>query len=336
MIRFNEACNHISQIAFENKTHSQVKVHKLCYYDVKGKFGLSSQMAIRAIGKVVETYKADKKPKKPHSFNLLSAMVYDQRNMSVSMDHVSLVTLEGRMKIPLVVSGYHQGMIRQGRVKGQADLVLVDDVFYLLLVVDLPEPPQNKPVDFLGVDLGIKNIATDSDGNNFSGSHLNNLRKRHFKIRQRLQKKGTKSAKRLLKKRRQKEARFARDVNHWISKQLVQRAQGTDRGIALEDLKGIRERVTVKKSQRRQHHSWAFYQLLQFIEYKAKLAGVPVVYVNPRYTSQKCSRCGYVDKKNRLTRDDFKCIQCGYAAPADHNAAENIRRAAVNQPYAAG
>jgi putative transposase len=334
MIRFNEACNYISQIAFENKTHSQVKVHKLCYYDVKDKFGLSSQMAIRAIGKVVETYKADKKPKKPHSFGLLSAIVYDQRNMNVSIDHVSLVTLEGRIKIPIVVSGYHQGIIKQGRVKGQADLVLVDGVFYLLLVVDLPEPPQKKPVDFLGVDLGIKNIATDSDGKHFSGSHLNNLRKRHFKLRQRLQKKGTKSAKRLLKKRRQKESRFARDVNHRIAKELVRRAKGTGRGIALEDLKGIRERVTVRKPQRRQHHSWAFNQLRQFIEYKAKLTGVPVVYVNPRYTSQKCSKCGYIDKKNRPTRDDFKCVQCGYVASADHNAAENIRRAAVNQPYA--
>jgi transposase len=115
--------------------------------------------------------------------------------MSVSIDHVSLVTLGGRIKIPLVVSGYHQGIIKQGRVKGQADLVLVEDVFYLLPVVDLPEPPSGKPVDFLGVDPGIKNIATDSDGKNFSGSHLNNLRKRHFKLRQRLQEKGTKSAK---------------------------------------------------------------------------------------------------------------------------------------------
>lgn len=334
MIRFNEVCNYISQIAFENKTHSQVKVHKLCYYDVKAQFGLSSQMAIRAIGKVVETYKADKEPEKPHTFGLLSAIVYDQRNMSVSIDHVSLVTLEGRIKIPLVVSGYHQGIIKQGRVKGQADVVLVDNVFYLLLVVDLPEPPQGKVVDFLGVDLGIKNIATDSDGKAFSGGHLNSLRKRHFKLRQRLQKKGTKSAKRLLKKRRQKESRFAQDVNHWISKQLVQRAKGTGCGIALEDLKGIRERVTVRKSQRRQHHSWAFYQLRRFIEYKAKLAGVPVVYVNPKYTSQTCSKCGHRDKKNRPTRDDFKCVQCGYVAPADHNAAENIRMAAVNQPYA--
>jgi transposase len=123
--------------------------------------------------------------------------------MNVSIDHVSLVTLEGRIRIPPVVGSYHQGIIKQGRVRGQADLVLVEDVFYLLLVVDLPEPPPEKPVDFLGVDLGIKNIATDSDGKNFSGGHLNSLRKRHFKLRQRLQKKGTKSAKRLLKKRRQ-------------------------------------------------------------------------------------------------------------------------------------
>jgi IS605 OrfB family transposase len=332
LIRFNEACHYISQIAFEHQTHSQVKVHKLCYYDVREKFGLSSQMAVRAIGKVVESYRADQKP---GSFNLLSAIVYDQRNMSVRIDHVSLATLAGRMKIPLIVSGYHQGIMKQGRVKGQADLVLVDHVFYLLLVVDLPEPPLGEPVDFPGVDLGVKNIATDSDGKNYSASHLNSLRYRNFKLRQRLQKKGTKSAKRLLKKRRRKEHRFATDVNHQISRRIVERAKGTGRGIAMEDLTGIRERATVGKSQRRSHHSWAFNQLRQFVTYKALLAGVKLVLVDPRYTSQGCSRCGHVSKKNRPTRDDFKCIQCGFPAPADYNAALNIRsRAAVNQPYA--
>jgi IS605 OrfB family transposase len=138
-----------------------------------------------------------------------------------------------------------------------------------------------------------------------------------------------------LKKRRRKEHRFATDVNHQISRRIVERAKGTGRGIAMEDLTGIRERATVGKSQRRSHHSWAFNQLRQFVTYKALLAGVKLVLVDPRYTSQGCSRCGHVSKKNRPTRDDFKCIQCGFPAPADYNAALNIRsRAAVNQPYA--
>src|SRR5690606_26473738 len=140
---------------------------------------------------------------------------------------------------------------------------------------------QGTPKEFLGVDLGIRNIASDSDGEVFSGDHVNGLRHRYARIRQRLQKKGTKSAKRLLKKRRHKEARFATDVNHRVAKMLVAKAKVTGRGIALEHLKGIRDRITVSKAQRRTHHSWAFHQLRSFIEYKARLAGVPVVLVNP-------------------------------------------------------
>ncbi|MER3402160.1 MAG: transposase, partial [Armatimonadota bacterium] len=138
----------------------------------------------------------------------------------------------------------------------------------------------------------------DSDGDAYSGGHLNGLRKRHAKLRARLQKKGTKSAKRLLKKRRRKEQRFARDVNHCISKKLVAKAKGSSRGIALEDLKGIRERISVKKAQRRVQHSWAFHQLRSFVEYKARLAGVPVVLVDPRNTSRTCPAYGHVAKAN--------------------------------------
>ncbi|CAB1129488.1 protein of unknown function [Candidatus Hydrogenisulfobacillus filiaventi] len=181
------------------------------------------------------------------------------------------------------------------------------------------------------------NIATDSDGETYSGGHLNGLRKRHAKLRQRLQQKGTKSAKRLLKKRRRKEHRFATDVNHRIAKRLVAKAKDTGRGIALEDLTGIRDRITVKKAQRRRQHSWAFYQLRTFVSYKAKLAGVPVALVDPRNTSRTCPLCGLIDKRNRPDQAHFRCIGCGFAGPADTIAAGNIaRRAAVNQPHAAG
>ena len=156
-------------------------------------------------------------------------------------------------------------------------------------------------------------------------------------MRQKLQAMGTKSAKRLLRKRSGREHRFIRDVNHCLSKAIVQAAQGTARGIALEDLKGIRERIAARrtvagKRQRRVLHTWAFCQLRAFIAYKAALAGVRVVLVNPAYTSQTCSRCGHCERANRPAQAAFHCRACGFACHADLNAAENIRRAAVMRP----
>src|SRR5690606_19926855 len=193
-----------------------------------------------------------------------------------------------------------------------------------------PEPADVS--EFLGVDLGVTNIAVDSDGETHSASHVKNVRHRHRRLRKKLQKKGTKSARRRLKRLSGKERRFAKDVNHTISKRIVAKAKGTGRGIALEELTGIRERVTVRRRQRATLHSWSFSQLRQYIEYKARLAGVPVVLVDPRNTSRTCPVCGCVDKRNRPSQSKFSCTSCGYAGFADYIAAENIRRAAVNRP----
>lgn len=334
MKRFNLACNYISQIAFDSKTLGKIGIQKLCYYEIREKFGLSSQMVVRAIGKVSESYKVDKKTL--HTFKETGAMVYDQRILSFDgLEIVSILTLEGRIKVPMVLGNYHQGIMQGKRVRGQADLILQDGVFYLLLVVELPEPPKMDTKEFLGVDLGVVNIATTSDGKEFSGSAVRGIRYRHAALRKKLQKKGTKSAKRLLKKRRRKERRFAADVNHCISKLIVSVAKVTERGIAMEDLGGIRERLTVRKAQRRELSSWAFFQLRQFVTYKAVLAGVEVQFVDPRNTSRTCTKCGHIDKKNRKTQSRFECTACGFVANADINAAINIsRRAVVNQPYA--
>ncbi len=282
------------------------------------------------MGKVIETYRRDKS--KLVAFKSHSAMVYDQRILSFKgLDKVSILTLAGRQVMPLKIGGYQEA--RFNRLVKQTDIILSDGKFYLAVIVDAPEPEPDDANGFLGIDLGIVNIAADSDGETYSGGQVNGLRKRHTRIRAKLQSNGSKASKRLLKKRSKKERRFATNVNHTISKRVVEKAKGTGRGIALEDLGGIRDRITVRHSLRRQQHSWAFGQLRSFIEYKARLAGVLVKLVDPRNTSRTCPVCGCIDKRNRPSQSLFSCVSCGFSAPADTVAAGNIsRRVAVNQP----
>ena len=327
----NRACNEISNVAWQNRKFNQFGLHKLVYYDIRERFNLSAQVVVRCISKVADAYKVDKNTKR--TFKPRGAIAYDARILRwyVDKQEVSIWTTDGRQRISFVCGPRQLELLQHQR--GESDLALINGEFYLFATCDIEEPDPQDMQEFLGVDLGIVNIAADSDGQTFAGGHVNGLRNRHAKLRARLQSKGTKSAKHLLKKRSRKESRFAKDVNHCIAKSLVEKAKGTGRGIALEDLTGIRERTTVRKSQRRQHHSWAFYDLRQKIEYKAKLVGVPVVLVNPRNTSRMCPICGCIDKRNRPNQETFSCVSCGFSGLADHIAAGNIaRRAVVNQP----
>ncbi|WP_308409541.1 transposase [Streptomyces sp. A3M-1-3] len=210
--------------------------------------------------------------------------------------------------------------------KGESDLVQRDGMWFLLATCDVSEAALNTdPSDFLGIDLGIVNIATTSDGQIMAGRDLNLIRVRERGLRTKLQKKNTPSAKRRLKKRRRKEARRAKDINHKIAKHVVAEAERTGRGIALEDLTGIRERVRLRKPQRATHSSWAFAQLGAFIAYKARRAGVPVVHVDPAYTSRTCAECGHIDRANRVSQARFACRNCGFFDHADRNGSRNIR-----------
>jgi IS605 OrfB family transposase len=142
-------------------------------------------------------------------------------------------------------------------------------------------------------------------------------------------------------RRRRKEARHAANVNHTIAKTIVTEAARTGRGIAVEDLTGIRDRVRLRKPERVTLSSWSFHQLGAFLSYEARRAGVPLVEVDPAHTSQTCHRCGHRDKRNRPDQETFLCRSCGVVAHADHNAALNIAQrgvegwGAVNRPHAA-
>ncbi len=327
----NTACSYISAQAWDSKTFRQFPLHKLTYYDVKEMFQLSAQVTVRCISKVADAYKLDKKVKrifKPHG-----AIAFDNRILTYKLERmeVNIWTIEGRQKMSFAC-GKRQMELLRGQ-HGESDLCLVKGKFYLMVVCDVETPKQIDMEGVLGIDLGIVNIASDSDGGGFSGAAIEDYRRKFEHRRRNLQKKQTKSAKRKLKKISSKQARFQKITNHVISKSIVQIAYDTRRAIALEELGGIRERVTVRRKQRARHANWSFHQLRQYISYKAERMGVPVIFVDPRNTSRTCPECGGVDKANRKSQSLFLCVHCGFSANADTNAARNIRvRAIVNLP----
>lgn len=319
----NAACNSLSEWAWQQQTFGQWALHKERYNTIRAEFNLPAQVAVRAISKVADAYKLDKRTQR--HFRPHGSIAYDDRILTWRNEKqfVTIATLTGRIKIPYVCGErQHQLLAYQ---QGETDLVYQNGQFYLLAACNVIEPETQDVDDALGVDLGIINIATDSDGNRYSGKAVNALRKRHRALRAKLQAKRTRSARRLLKRRRLKEQRFASNVNHSIAKSIVSLAQRTKRAVTVEDLTGIRTRTRVQKPQRATYSSWAFYQLRSFVEYKAKRAGIPVFAVDPRYTSQRCSECGHTERANRPNQHTFCCQSCGFSAIADYNAACNLR-----------
>ena len=281
LIVANQACNDISQVAWNKKVFNQFGLHKLVYYDIRAAYPqLSSQIVVRCIAKVVYAYAIDKDTKR--TFKPLGSIAYDLRilNWYVSQQRVSMWAIGGRIKYLPFQAGQRQLELLNHQ-QGESDLCYINGEFYLFATCDIDEPAPDDVREFLGVDLGIKNIATDSDGHRHSGSQVLHLRKRRRRQRRRLQKKGTQAARRRLKKLSGKETRFATHTNHVISKRIVELAKRTGRGIALENLNGIRDWVRLRKQQRDDLHSWSFHQLGEFIKYKALRLGVPLVFVDP-------------------------------------------------------
>lgn len=328
----NTACDYISQVAWESQTFRQFPIHRLTYGAVRETFGLAAQLTVRCIAKVAEAYKLDRKVKR--TFAPLGAVAYDDRILSYTHHNtaVSIWTLNGRQEIPFVC-GERQRQLLASR-RGETDLVCVGGQWYLFATCELETP---EPIDVegvLGIDLGVTNIAVDSDGEAHSGKTIKNVRYRHRRLRNKLQRKGTKRSRCRLKRLAGQEARFAKDVNHCLSKKIVAKAERTKRAIAVEDLTHIRTRIRARRSQRATLHSWSFAQLQAFIVYKAMRCGIPVHRVDPRNTSRECPSCGHTDKANRKTQASFVCTSCGFAGPADVIAAGNISgRAPVNAPY---
>ena len=337
--RFNEACDWLAGEAFLAKCTSKYELQKKHYQTVREKFELSAQMVVRAIAKVCEAYQRDRSILP--TFRSRGAVPYDARVLSrlkKAENSVSILTLDGREVIAFAAGGPHKERLKLAW--GQADLVLRKGRWYLFVTVDEPIEsltlPAIVPTEWLGVDLGIVNLATDSDGTIHTGAGVEAGRVRLQERRRNLQQVGTRSAKRALKRLSGKEARFRANTNHCLSKTLVARAKDTQRGVALEDLEGIREGHRFSKAQRSRVGGWAFYQLRSFVQYKATKVGVVVMLVDPRNTSRTCPECGFCDALNRPSQAQFCCKSCGFEQHADVVAARNIAqiasRAAVNRP----
>jgi putative transposase len=345
----NKAANWLSGQAHERGEMSRKALQGFAYRDLKDR-GLSAQPALHVLRKVADAYttlKANiragnlgrpgskrrrKAESKPIAFRPDAAQPYDDRCLSWQVDEqtVSIWTSSGRIRgVRFACSEQGRKLLAEHR-KGETDLIHRDGMWFLIATCEVPEAAQYEPDGFIGVDLGIVNIATTSTGYRAAGRGLNRYRKRQLALRAKLQKKRTKSAKRRLKERSRREARHVKNTNHIISKKIVTEAERTSRGIALEDLGGIRQRVRLTKPQRVTFHSWAFAQLGQFLEYKARRAGVPLVYVDPAYTSQECAECHHIEKANRVDQARFVCRGCGVVAHADRNASRTIAHRGEN------
>lgn len=332
--RFNEAANWLAGIAFERKLANKFALQRIAYKDLRERFGLPADTAIRCISQVCEAYRRDKSIRP--TFRKHAAVPFSMgKNIGFKgPDRVSISTLDGRVVVPFIMGKYQAE--RFGWSKGQCDLVLRrDGKWFLLVTVDVPDGTPIAPSGFIGVDLGVKNLATTDDGETFSGDDIEKCRQKYQRVRQTCQQKGTKSAKRKLRKVRKKESRFRANENHIIAKRIVEKAKDTGCSIGVEDLNGIGTRTPVCKPQRNRMKGWAFFQLRCFLTYKAALAGIPLILVDPRNTSRECSACGYTAKNNRRSRDHFECRHCGFTCCADVNAARNIKtRAKVMWPIA--
>ena len=328
---FNDVCKY----GWENKVKSGGKLHDATYYPHRAATKLPSQLVCSARVKASEALKSalkfskkkvkGKKIKVSCPTSKRCPIRYDARSYTIKFNsnQLSFTTVNGRIKFNFELHEYYEQYLTWKNTS--ADLLKDRKGRWWFHVVMETETPTIKASnEVVGIDLGIVNPATDNRGNFYGSKHWKNIEDKIFQLRRRLQKKGTKSAKRHLKKLSGRQRRFRKDCDHVLAKRIVKSVK-SGATIVFEDLTNIRGTAKVRKQQKRRLHSWSFAQLQAFAEYKALAKGVKIEFLDPRYTSQKCSVCGDISRSNRKTQSDFKCTKCNHESNADINAATNIR-----------
>jgi len=327
---FAVACNQILAVAQAERCYNTTKLHHLTYYAVRAATGLKANHVCQAIRRVVGALavKKDVKLFRPSSLNLdVRTFVYEEANQTVG---VTLLT--GRRKFKVAIGGYQIALLK-GQTLTSATLNKTrQGDYYINFAIELDTPPTGKTPKVVGVDLGRVDIATTSTEKSWSGAQIQATRDRYSRVRASVQRKRSRSARRLTARLKGRDARYQKWLNHNISKQLVKEAQEANAALAFEDLTNIRTGLNQQprnKTERRRTNNWAFYQLRLYVGYKSAIAGVAVLFVPPAYTSKTCSRCGHVHpetdkKKSYRSGKRFKCGHCGLVHDADVNAAKNI------------
>lgn len=362
--RFVNALNYTSRYAIEYQEFTKWGLQKSIYGILREQYGLRSQMAINCIREVDARYKGKLKANRDSDMPVVFkqrhyALNYPRDYRIVDHDTISINTVHGRVKASYACGEYQHSLLDGSEWAIDSSMISMhrDGKVFINIVIEKEMPGTtllNKD-GIVGVDLGMNFVAvtTDSAGKTrfYGGGMIKYRRWLDDKHRQEAQSKGTRAAKRFLKRQSGRERRFVTAQNHIIAKDIVAKALESFGSpiISMEDLAGIRQQRYVGKGQRTRLAKWAFFQLQQFIEYKALERGVPVVYVNPAYTSQVCPKCGHTEKGNRNKRlHVFKCKQCGYTSNDDRVGSMNVRdrgvvfryireiRGIVNCPNVAG
>jgi IS605 OrfB family transposase len=332
---FADACAYI-HATIPERIVNVMRMQAMLYYDVRGRSGLSSNLAQQAFRRVSGNRKTAKARGDTVKEFDPTSIQYDQRIFSCNERDgtVSLTLLHGRAHFRMHLGNYQRGKLK-GHKPTSAQLCKHADGSYAIHIqVKVSVPSTIPPTDVLGVDLGRTDIAHTSEGKRWDGGDIRRCRERFARLRAALQhkaSKGTRSTRRrcrqLLDRLSGRERRFQRWVNHGISKTLVETATDAQAALAMEDLTGIRERTNQeprRKDERRRGNSWAFYQLRQFVTYKAALAGVVLYLVPAAYTSKMCHRCLHIGSRQGKR---FACTnhRCGWTGDADFNGAQNIK-----------
>jgi len=341
---FSKACNQIVPHAVENRCWNRVALHHHSYYALRESMpSLGSQMTCNAINKVCLSYKSLKIRKKDDEVKIIkfssnTSVHYDKRTYSLKEDTLSLFSINGRIKCKFKIGDFQKEHIEIGTVK-EAELICKGKNWYFNLVLDIPGVPCVEDGGTLAVDVGENNLATTSNGTIYGGGKLRHQRDKFLARRRKLQSNGSKAAKTRLKRISGRERRHVKETNHIVSKAIVKEAVETSaKRIVMEDLTNIRERIKGNKRMRSRLHRWSWYELQQFVEYKAEAKGIEIVYVNPAYTSKTCSVCDCLGSRHK---HKFKCVNCGSYQHSDRNAAINLLKlgesavsstASVNMP----
>lgn len=336
---FNQACQRVLDWGQQNKQYNKTRLHRATYREIRKEFPLLPSALVQTARDQASEMMHKDKFKHKISKKPLSAIRYDKRTLNIFLEsgYCSISTVFGRMKYHFNLPEYYHQYTNW--IMQNAQLIIRKNTCFLNVQVKEEAPSFNGGDRRLGIDLGINNIAVCSDNTFINSKHLKNVKGKYQHLKAELQSKGTRSARRKLKKMSGRERRFVKDLNHCVAKEIVAKPFDV---LVFEELTAIRG---PKKSKKFNHKlgNWSFNQLRRFVKYKAEAVGKKVQIINPYLTSQTCSKCGHVSRSNRKGRQ-FRCVKCGFSLDADLNASRNIAtfsrrvsgRLHVSQPNVAG